>query len=1017
MATITSGVGLFSGLDYASLVEQLIAIEARPRDQLKVRMSQIDAQRTALMDISARVTSLLSRVKTLTKPATFRATTATSSNKDALSATSAENARPGTHNFIVRSLATTHQLVSRGFTSRTAPVGGGSFTIESTQARVNQDTRLEALNGYAGVQRGAFRVIDGDGEEAVVQINDAQTVNDVLTRINDAGIGVRAELRGEAIVLIDTTGGAGGVRVREEGSGHTAADLGFGMGNSFSASGELLGERLYYLSELTPLEALNDGLGVQRAKAGVDFEIEAADGTTVKVELSGIIKDSTRLERLNHGRGVDLGTIRITTRNGVATEVDLSEAETVGDVINKVKDQAPNVSVVMASGRLIITDGSSGDENNFKIEDVSGNAARDLGILGDTEKTKIDGREVLSVTNVGDVIAAINYGDGNVHTNGRPAIEAALDATGTRLEITDHSGGTFPATIFRAGPSGAKALEDLGFQEGTGGGGAISGARIFGGMNTVLLSSLNGGNGFETGTVRLAANGASADVDLTGAETLRDVVERLRAAAEENELGITIGYDSTGVRLFVQNEDDPTAAVTVSDVEGEFAAALGLAGSSSRLRGDNLQRQYLSGNTQLSTLNGGKGVSLGKFRISDSTGAGATVNLASAKTLQDVIDAINKLENIDVEASLNETGDGLLLTDTAGGSFALKVEEQGGSTARDLNLLGKPVEGKIDGSYEYQIEALPGESLDDVVKRINETNIASASLLNDGSPVAPYRLSITSLATGLAGELILDGDESGLDFATLTRAQNAEVIVGNTPESGFLVSSSTNTISDIVEGVTLNLSAVDDEPISITVSRDTEALIGALKGMVQDYNSAVKRARELSSYDAETETAGVLLGDSTVRILEDRLYRAFTNSVPGATGTLRRLSQVGVKVDSGAVLAFDETKFREMFEQDPEAVIEFFTAAETGLAVKLEEILKQTTEAGGLLKRRDSSLEDQKEMLQLRVTHLNALLGSKRERMLREFQAMEEALAKLQSQQQSLASFAASYGTATGTNR
>jgi flagellar hook-associated protein 2 len=1019
MATITSGVGLFSGLDYASLVDQLMLIEARPRDQILERVSTIDAQRTAFTEISARLTAILSRFTTLARVSTFKQTVGTTSNPSVLSVSTTTSALPGSYSFTVRSLATTHQVVSRGFTSAQASLSAGTVTLESAAAKVDRQTLLEELNGYTGVQRGSFKIIDGEGQEATISINDAQTLADVIDRINGAGIGVRAELSGEGITLQDTTGGSMGLRVREVNDGRVAADLGFAPGNTYSAGGSLEGSALMYLAGTTPTAALNDGLGIRRASAGVDFEIQSSSMFSVKVRLSEIITDTTRLERLNHATGVELGRIRITTNDGQATEVDLSGAQTIGDVRNAIQGAVSGVTVVMAGNRLTVTDSTTptgeAEGVGLTIEDVEGHAARDLGILGTSTGTKIDGRSVLLVDTLADVLAAINYGDGNQYdVDGNPLIEARIDPTSRRLIIQDHSEGSFK-TIISAGSTASQALTDLGFAVGeygfVGEGAEITGERIIGGLDTVLLSTLNGGQGFSGGTINITANGASVDVDLSGAQTLRDVIELINAASSAAGLQIEAGHDGTGTRLQITNLLDDGSQISVSDVGGNFAESLGLTGTGTRLQSDNLQRQYVSENTRLEDLRQGRGVALGKFRITDASGGIGYVDLRTenAKTLQDVIDAINRLATVNVEARINDTGDGLVLIDNSGGDGRLKVTDESGTTARDLNILGEAEAGttQIDGSFEFRLEVNAGDTVSDLVARINNTGLASASLINDGSAAAPYRLNLQSLVSGTVGELIVDGGATDLGFGTLTRAQDASVMLGGSLGGGLLLTSSTNTLTDVVDGVSITLTGVSDEPVDVTIARDVDQLVAAMAGLVSDYNSAISRISTLDSYDPDTETKGILFADSTVRTLESRLRRALSGTVSGGTqSTFTRLSQLGVKFGSGGKLEFDEAAFRAAFEEHPEEVKQFFADAETGLAVRLKDEFQRMTETGGLIQRRDSALLKQKELLNERVSRLNDLLTRKRERLLQQFYAMEKALGQLQNQQSALQSIA-----------
>ena len=90
----------------------------------------------------------------------------------------------------------------------------------------------------------------------------------------------------------------------------------------------------------------------------------------------------------------------------------------------------------------------------------------------------------------------------------------------------------------------------------------------------------------------------------------------------------------------------------------------------------------------LSELNGGAGFSPGEIRITDGTGATATIDLSTARTIDDVIQAINHAGTISVTAPAD--GDHLELIDTSGGTTrALKVQEVGGgTTAASLGLAG-----------------------------------------------------------------------------------------------------------------------------------------------------------------------------------------------------------------------------------------------------------------------------------------------------------------------------------------
>lgn len=102
---------------------------------------------------------------------------------------------------------------------------------------------------------------------------------------------------------------------------------------------------------------------------------------------------------------------------------------------------------------------------------------------------------------------------------------------------------------------------------------------------------------------------------------------------------------------------------------------------------------------QLTDLNDGAGVPSGSISITDRSGNTAVVDLTSAETLQDVLDAINYATGIDVTASVNRAGTGIVIQDNTAGAGTFSISEvNGGTTASALGILGSTVSSKISGS-------------------------------------------------------------------------------------------------------------------------------------------------------------------------------------------------------------------------------------------------------------------------------------------------------------------------------
>ena len=83
--------------------------------------------------------------------------------------------------------------------------------------------------------------------------------------------------------------------------------------------------------------------------------------------------------------------------------------------------------------------------------------------------------------------------------------------------------------------------------------------------------------------------------------------------------------------------------------------------------------------------------------------------------------------------------------------------------------------------------------------------------------------------------------------------------------NGLAVSSASNTVTDVIDGVTLNLLSATSSAITIDVKTDTDTIVADVQAFVDKYNAYATLFKDLTKYDATTGSAGVLQGDSTAR--------------------------------------------------------------------------------------------------------------------------------------------------------
>jgi flagellar hook-associated protein 2 len=420
----------------------------------------------------------------------------------------------------------------------------------------------------------------------------------------------------------------------------------------------------------------------------------------------------------------------------------------------------------------------------------------------------------------------------------------------------------------------------------------------------------------------------------------------------------------------------------------------------------------------LRDYNGGKGVTPGRFKIKNSNGLTSTIDLTAPGTIKlgQVIDKINAA-GIGVRASVNANGDGLLLTDTAGGAGKMAVEEVDATTAADLNIKGVAAATTIDGSFEKTITVAATDTLADVQGKIAALGFGvSASIINDGTGLAPYRLSLTARNSGRDGRVVFDAGKTSLGTRNLVEAQDAAVFLGSPGvEQPLLITAGQNQVTGVIQGVTIELHGVSDKPVSLGVTRTPDKLVEDLTKFTDAFNEMSDKIKELTKFDVSTKERGLLLGESSVQSVETLSYSAFTTAITSA-GRFRVLRDVGVRLGDGGKLEFDETKFREAYAADPDSVQKLFSASETttdsagkqtikgvGIGWLMETSFTRLIDpVDGVLTREGKTLDQKTDDFNNRIKGLDKRLEQKRSRLERQFAQMESVLANLQSQQSAL---------------
>jgi flagellar hook-associated protein 2 len=211
---------------------------------------------------------------------------------------------------------------------------------------------------------------------------------------------------------------------------------------------------------------------------------------------------------------------------------------------------------------------------------------------------------------------------------------------------------------------------------------------------------------------------------------------------------------------------------------------------------------------------------------------------------------------------VNDTGDGIVLDDTAHGSSALAVTSGSGTAARDLHLLGSastvtiggvPTQ-EIDGTSTLKITLTATDALNDLVSKINASGFGvQAAAISDGSSVKPFRLTLSNTRSGQASAVLADTSGVNFSLTETVQAQDAVAVLGspNSPSS-VLASSSTNTFSKLLPGLAVNVTNTSPTPITLNVASTSSNLATALQAIVDSYNKVHSQIAQLTSFDTTT---------------------------------------------------------------------------------------------------------------------------------------------------------------------
>jgi flagellar hook-associated protein 2 len=301
--------------------------------------------------------------------------------------------------------------------------------------------------------------------------------------------------------------------------------------------------------------------------------------------------------------------------------------------------------------------------------------------------------------------------------------------------------------------------------------------------------------------------------------------------------------------------------------------------------------------------------------------------LLDLKTKADALkDLSGKFNTKSIESSQPGVLTATVSATAVSGSHAVTVNSLATTSSYYTDALADSITTFGTGSFEIQAGTgapvtitvdSTNNTLDGLATSINSLDAGvTASVITDANGA---RLSLVSQTAGVPGDLAISNNSSGLIFTKAVNGANASLTVDGIP-----INSSSNIISTVIPGVSLNLvAAAPGSTVTISVSPDNTESRGAIDDFISSYNALVKAVNAQFTYDTSSQKGAPLAGDSSLRLIQQQILSLISYSVSGNNG-LETLSSLGITVSNDGILSADSTKLDDALSSSFADVQNFF---------------------------------------------------------------------------------------------
>ena len=495
----------------------------------------------------------------------------------------------------------------------------------------------------------------------------------------------------------------------------------------------------------------------------------------------------------------------------------------------------------------------------------------------------------------------------------------------------------------------------------------------------------------ETGTSKLTLLNASANNVLQSlglAGSTKGILHRTSGGAISNHFSDS----TTSIGTLLSLSSPPSGTVQIAGVN----VSIDLSNDNLQDIVDNINTSWQNaGNTgtiaQLEQDSNGYYISLGTTNLIDSNNILETLGLLKSDP-----ESVAEVQKNDVALT---SGGNPVTTSTL--ITAIDTDTGGPKAGETITISGTDHDGNsIQSQFTIQDTSTVGDLLTAIEDAFNNT--VTATLTSDGyiqitdNTSGESQLSINLLANNEQGGALNFGQFSavveGYSMQT-SSGQDARIEV-----NGNIIVSDSNTIADVIPGVTLNLKKADpNTTITLNVERDIDTIVNNIKSFFDTANDLIRYIND--QYEFDGKNAKPLMGDQTLQMLKMDLTDNLSLPVDGLDSNKNFLSWIGVTTDNSGIFSVDEETLREKLSTNFQDVVNLFVSSDTstGVAARVDNFIEDVTDSlnNGYVYTHIDTLNNNISKIDEEIEDMERSLEIKRESLYQQYYALEQFIAQM----------------------